>query len=186
MAEVGRQLAIRGFECSVFQEIGELASEAERLLTAGKLRAVVAAGGDGTIRLIADKTPPVTPLVVLPLGTENLMARYLDYSADPEDLAQLVAGGMAVRLDAGQSQGSLFTLMAGCGFDADVVRRVHQSRRGHIHHLSWAKPIVDSIRKYDYPELRVRYAPAEAPEGSELTEEYPYRPNPTRRRGSTR
>jgi diacylglycerol kinase (ATP) len=61
--------------------------------------------------------------------------------------------------------------MAGCGFDADVVRRVHQARRGHIHHLSWAKPIVDTIRKYDYPELRVRYAPAEASEESELTEE---------------
>ena len=55
-----------------------LAQEAAQLLTAGQLRAVVAAGGDGTIRLIAEQTPPGTPLVVLPLGTENLLARYLE------------------------------------------------------------------------------------------------------------
>jgi diacylglycerol kinase (ATP) len=171
VAAVGQELARRGFECRVFQDIDELAQEAAQLLAAGDLRAVVAAGGDGTIRLIADKTPPGTPLVVLPLGTENLLARYLEYSAGPEDLAALVAEGLAVRLDAGRANGSLFSLMAGCGFDADVVRRVHQSRRGHIHHLSWAKPIVDTIRKYDYPELRVQYAPADAAEDAELTEE---------------
>jgi len=52
-----------------------------------------------------------------------------------------------------------------------VVRRLHSSRQGHIHHFSYAKPILDAIRKYDYPELRVYCAPADAPEGSALTHE---------------
>jgi diacylglycerol kinase family enzyme len=171
VALVCQELGNRGFECRVIHEIDELAGEAARLLAAGELRAVVSAGGDGTLRLIASKTPPGTPLVVLPLGTENLLAKFLDYSVAPADLAELVAGGLAVRLDAGQANGSLFALMAGCGFDADVVRRVHAGRQGHIHHLSYAKPIVDTIRKYDYPELRVRYAPADAAEDAEWTEE---------------
>ena len=61
---------------------------AEQTLAAGTLRAVVAAGGDGTIRLIAKRTPPGTPLAVLPLGTENLLARYLELTADPQQIGR--------------------------------------------------------------------------------------------------
>jgi diacylglycerol kinase (ATP) len=171
IAEFGSQLARLGFEATTHIDIDELVAETTRLLAAGALRAVVAAGGDGTVRLVADRTPPGTPILVLPLGTENLLARYLELSADPARLTQIVADGLTVQLDAGQAGSSLFTLMAGCGFDADVVRRLHRSRRGHIHHLSYAKPILDAIRKYDYPELCVRYAATDDAAGAELTQE---------------
>jgi diacylglycerol kinase family enzyme len=165
-----RQLRAHNLQSTVFHDADELANEAACCLAAGRLRAVVAAGGDGTIRLLAERTPPGTPLMVLPLGTENLLAQYLEITADPCRLAQILAEGCTVGLDAGEASGHLFTLMAGCGFDADVVRRVHTSRQGHIHHFSYAKPILDAIRKYDYPELRVDYAPVEAADG-ELTEQ---------------
>ena len=145
----------------VITDINQLALRANELMQGGQLRAVVAAGGDGTFRLVADRTPPGTPLAILPLGTENLLARYLSLGSDPARLAQLIAEGDTVKLDAGRAGGQLFSLMAGCGFDAEVVRRLHQSRSGHIHHLSYAKPILDSIRTYDYPELRVEYAPTD-------------------------
>ncbi len=45
--------------------------------------------------------------------------------------------------------------MVGCGFDADVVYRLHRERSGHIQHASYLKPILASIRSYQYPELRV-------------------------------
>jgi diacylglycerol kinase family enzyme len=169
--EFGRQLARRGFEAAVFHDVGELEAEAARLLGDGTLRAVVAAGGDGTFRLIAERTPIGTPLLVLPLGTENLLARYLGLAADPVELSEVMAEGLTVCLDAGRTGNSLFTLMAGCGFDADVVRRLHQERRGHIHHLSYARPILEAIRQYEYPELRVCYAPADAADGAALSQE---------------
>jgi diacylglycerol kinase family enzyme len=171
IAEFCRQLSTKGFECTTFCEIDALADEAERLLAARQLRAVVAAGGDGTMRLFASRTPLGTPLLVMPLGTENLLARYLNLTSDPMQLTQVLTDGLTVQLDAGRAGNQLFTLMAGCGFDADVVRRLHHDRRGHIHHFSYAKPILDAIRKYDYPELRVYCAPADAPEGAELTQE---------------
>lgn len=169
--EFCRQLV--NFDCEpvVFHEIPALSAATKESLDAGTLRAVVAAGGDGTVRLIADRTPPGTPLVVLPLGTENLLARYLKLAADPEQLANVVNAGRVVALDAGSASGSLFTLMAGCGFDAEVVRRLHGSRRGHINHFSYAKPILEAIRNYDYPELRVKYTPVDAAAESELTHE---------------
>jgi len=165
-----KELSTAGFNAQAVTEIDRLADEAGQLHAAGQLRAVVAAGGDGTIRLVAQRTQPGTPLAVLPLGTENLLSRYLQQTADARQMAQLIAAGRTCRFDAGLANGHLFLLMAGCGFDADVVRRLHESRRGHIQHLSYAKPILDAIRTYDYPELRVRYAPADSA-GDELTAE---------------
>jgi len=46
-------------------------------------------------------------------------------------------------------------------FDADVVRRLHHERRGHIHRFSYAKPILESIRSYPFPQLRVYGEPAD-------------------------
>jgi diacylglycerol kinase (ATP) len=169
--ELREVLGRRGFQATIFHDVVSLAKESERLLAAGELRAVVAAGGDGTLRLVADRTPPGTPLLVFPLGTENLLARYLEIQPDPAKLAQIITDGRCVRLDAGTAGGQLFTLMAGCGFDADVVRRLHQSRQGHIHHWSYAKPILDAIRTYDYPELRVYYTPAGAEARGDFTHE---------------
>jgi diacylglycerol kinase family enzyme len=156
---------------SILHNVEEVAAQSWQLAAARQLRAVVAAGGDGTIRLMAERTARETPLSILPLGTENLLARYLGIGPDPAQLARVIAAGYTATFDAGSADGRLFTLMAGCGFDADVVRRLHSSRQGHIHHFSYAKPILDAIRTYDYPELRVRYAAADAPAEAELTQE---------------
>jgi diacylglycerol kinase family enzyme len=65
-----------------------------------------------------------------------------------------------LRLDAGRAGGRVFLVMMSCGFDADVVQRVHDRRKrsrrgGHISYWSYAKPILASIRSYGYPEIRV-------------------------------
>lgn len=163
--DLAQRLTSLGLRPEIFTAVENVVSATAQSLAQGSLRAVVAAGGDGTARLIADRTPPGTPLTILPLGTENLLARYLELTTDTSALARRIAQGLSVQLDAGEANGSLFTLMVGCGFDADVVRRLHRSRRGHIHHLSYVKPIVDAIRNYDYPLLRVHYRRAPQPTG---------------------
>jgi len=144
-----------GYRAEVFTDIDRLAETATERLAKGLLRAVVAAGGDGTVSLVVNRTPANVPVVPLPLGTENLLAKYLKITANPEGICRVIRRGAFVRLDAGQANGHLFLLMAGCGFDAEVVRRLHQQRGGHIHHLSYVKPIFQSIRSYEYPELRI-------------------------------
>jgi diacylglycerol kinase family enzyme len=115
----------------------------------------VAAGGDGTVAYIANRTPPDVPLAILPLGTENLLSKHLGLTPDPARLVDVIRGGATVRLDAGQAGERLFVLMAGCGFDADVVRRLHGERRGHISHFSYFRPLLAAMWNYKYPELRV-------------------------------
>jgi diacylglycerol kinase (ATP) len=148
-------LESEGLVVDTYTDIDRVAAESAAAMADGRLRAVVAAGGDGTVALVANRTDPGVPLMVLPLGTENLLSKYLEIDADPESVCRTICDGATVRLDAGRAGERLFLLMLGCGFDAEVVRRLHSERTGHIHHLSYAKPILDSIRTYQYPELRV-------------------------------
>lgn len=128
---------------------------AAELSAAGRLRVVVAAGGDGTVAEVLNRTAPGIPLTVLPLGTENLLAKYLEIPRDGEGVAAVIAAGAIALHDAGSAAGRLFALMASFGFDAEVVRRLHVSRTGHIAHWSYVKPIWEAIRTYQYPELRI-------------------------------
>ncbi len=170
VAELRAALARQGFTSEQYTDIAALQLRAAELHASEQLRAVVAAGGDGTIALLANNTPQGAPLAILPLGTENLLAKHLGLAADPVAAAQLIADGFTHSFDMGDAGGRLFSLMVGCGFDAEVVRRLHNERKGNIHHLSYVKPIVEAIRTYEYPELRLKYAPAEAAD-DELTAE---------------
>jgi diacylglycerol kinase family enzyme len=150
-----RLLRAHGFSVDVLTDGESLQAAAESVGAGGALRAVVAAGGDGTAAMVANQTPQGTPIALLPLGTENLLAKHLGVTANPESVCRAIRCGATIRLDAGQADGRIFLLMAGCGFDADVVRRLHTQRKGNIRRLSYAKPILDAIRSYQYPELRV-------------------------------
>src|SRR5680860_512402 len=136
-------------------DIDALSRKSDELMRDGDLRCVVSAGGDGTVALLANRLPRDTPIAVLPLGTENLLSKHLQMKGDPSEVCRTICGGRAAKFDAGRAGEQIFLIMAGCGFDAEVVRRLHGERTGHIHHLSYAKPIWDSIHNYDYPELRV-------------------------------
>lgn len=148
-------LSRRDYVVSVVSEVDEVSRRAEQFQQAGALRAVVSAGGDGTAALIVNRTQPGTPIAILPLGTENLLSKYLGITAEPEKICDTIAGGRIAQLDAGLANGQIFLLMGGCGFDAEVVRRLHNERTGNIHHLSYFKPIFESIRNYQYPKLRI-------------------------------
>ncbi len=158
--EVALRLQQQSFLVETVSDLGELLSLVQTSRERGDLYAVVAAGGDGTAALMVNLLPTGVPLALLPLGTENLLSKYLGVTPDAEAVCQTIAEGEVVQLDAGRAGDRVFLLMLGCGFDADVVRRLHRERTGHIHHLSYAKPILESIRSYEYPQLRVYFQPA--------------------------
>jgi diacylglycerol kinase (ATP) len=162
-ARLGRlihELTVRGLRPEVITDLAELPNQVRTLTDQGRLRTVVAAGGDGTAEAVANLTTADTPLTIFPLGTENLLAKYLRLTADPVAIADAIEFGRVVKLDAGEirigdASTRIFLLMMGCGFDAEVIRRLHQVRDGHITHLSYAKPILEAIRTYDYPVVKV-------------------------------
>jgi diacylglycerol kinase family enzyme len=135
----------------------EIGPRADELHRAARLRAVVSAGGDGTAAETINRVAAGIPIALFPLGTENLLARYLDMPRQPEEVAEIIAVGTTIQHDAGNASGRLFAIMIGCGFDAEVVRRVHLERDGHITRLRYLKPIWDSIRSYEYPQMQISY-----------------------------
>ncbi|MFP6620815.1 MAG: diacylglycerol kinase family protein [Pirellulaceae bacterium] len=147
----------QGFELIRISQIEQLAPGIEAAYQTGRLRTVIAAGGDGTVALVTNHTPPGVPISIFPLGTENLLGKYLELTADPLTAAHLVRHGQAIQLDAGRAGDRIFLLMAGCGFDANVIHQLHASRTGHIRHSSYFKPIWQSIRSYEYPKIRIKF-----------------------------
>jgi diacylglycerol kinase (ATP) len=169
LRELQDSLSAQGLIAEVVTDLESLGPLAESLEAAGRLRVVIAAGGDGTVAEVVNRTSPTTPITVYPLGTANLLAGYFAIRRNPQAMARLISEGTLVRLDAGRAGGRIFVLMISCGFDADVVARLHRRRRGgHISYWTWARPILESIRSYRYPDLRV-YCQAPAQPEVELS-----------------
>jgi diacylglycerol kinase family enzyme len=146
-----RRLGIRPRVFSRRERLTERLSQPER--RAG-LICLVAAGGDGTVGDLINRFPDV-PLTILPLGTENLLARYLGIPCDGRVVAELIAQGSERRLDVGVLNGRRFMMMVSAGFDADVVHRLHARRSGNIRKSNYIQPILETLRRYRYPKLRV-------------------------------
>lgn len=156
VAVMTRRLEAAGLRVIQSKDVDEVVREAAALSAAGKLRAVVAAGGDGTVGLLANRLPVDIRLAILPLGTENLLAKYLEIEPGGLATANCLLERQEVALDVGQANGRIFLIMASIGFDAEVVHRMHRTRTGNIHRSSYFRPIWEAISQYRYPPLRIR------------------------------
>jgi diacylglycerol kinase (ATP) len=158
----GRQfaayLAEKGFEVRVsltasLEHACELATEAAIDYHCAM---VVAAGGDGTIREVAhglegsDK-----PLLIVPCGTENLLANELGFDEKLKTIIDTFETGHIRPLDLGSANGKCFTSIAGIGFDGRVVRRVSAQRKGHINHFDYFWPIWRTFWNYRFEPMSV-------------------------------
>jgi diacylglycerol kinase family enzyme len=152
---LAERLRKQGFKTEMFTDLGEAAAQANRWHAEGCLRTLVGAGGDGTAAELANRTADGVPITLLPAGNSNLLARYFCLRREPGFLCRTIVDGLAARIDAGMANGRIFLMMVGCGFDADVVRRVHERRTGHISLRTYFKHVVQAIYSYEYPEIRV-------------------------------
>jgi diacylglycerol kinase family enzyme len=141
----------------------------ERAAGDPQCRCLVAVGGDGTVSALLNYQPRL-PLTILPAGTENLVAQHFGLRRDPRSLAQTIARGRTVRVDVGLAGGRRFLLMAGFGFDADVVRRHHRgrlSRSGRIRptsRIAYVDPILRSSFTYRFPKISIKIADSQPEE----------------------
>jgi diacylglycerol kinase (ATP) len=136
-------------------DLAELQQQATELERRGELRLVVAAGGDGTVAAVAERVSPDTVIAVFPLGTENLLAKWLGSTSDIEPFCRAVVRRETIAIDALLANGRLALITIGVGFDAEVVRQVHCNRRGHITKWSYAWPIWRTFWYYAFPTLQL-------------------------------
>ncbi|MEU8502201.1 diacylglycerol kinase family protein [Streptomyces lavendulae] len=125
---------------------------------AGNVDLVVACGGDGTVRVCADAVAGTgIPLVLVPCGTGNLLARNLGLPSDPATALDEALAGGDFGIDVGRIEGdglppTRFTVMAGVGFDAAMVRDASPALKDR---LGWAAYALAAARHLRDPRMRL-------------------------------
>ena len=132
--------------------------------------AVLAYGGDGTVRAVASPLCRTgVPLGLLPAGTGNLLARNLGLGVNggSSGLARAVETALTGEVRAvdvaraqvdvsgedEQPREETFLVMAGLGFDAQVMAAVHQQPR--LKRVGWAAYVVTGTRMLRGGQTRV-------------------------------
>ena len=127
---------------------------------------VMAAGGDGTVRAVAEGLRGTgVPMALLPSGTGNLLARNLDIHFT--NLAETVAvafGGVDREIDHGlasivrengHSEDHVFLVMAGLGLDAKMIKKTNTKLKKAVGWLAYVDAIGRSLPEIKPVKLRV-------------------------------
>lgn len=121
-------------------------SAAEEALEAGAFDAVIAAGGDGTIRRAAAMLlGSDVPLGVIPLGTGNVLAHEAGLPRTPGAIADLLVDGEVRPVPVGTANGEPFLLMVGAGFDGRVIAGLDQGLKSRLGKLAYAPPLLSAL-----------------------------------------
>ncbi|CAN5367090.1 diacylglycerol kinase family protein [soil metagenome] len=134
---------------------------------------VIAAGGDGTVRAVAEALRDSgVSLALLPSGTGNLLARNLELPlANLEQSVEIAFTGDDRKVDLGMveivradgdSEEHAFLVMAGLGLDAKMIKNTNTKLKKAVGWLAYIDGITRSL-----PELkpvRIRYRLNRAPE----------------------
>ncbi|WP_253259196.1 diacylglycerol/lipid kinase family protein [Subtercola boreus] len=139
-------------------------TDAGQLVTSEAVRAgaavVMAAGGDGTVRAVAEALRGTgVPLALLPSGTGNLLARNLDLTMDFDEAITLMFTGYdrsidlglidILRPDGGAASTHVFLVIAGLGIDAKMIANTNSKLKKAV---GWLAYVDGGIRAL--PELR--------------------------------
>lgn len=152
-----RELERRG--CEVTTQIAD-DIEADRRLAAeaaasGNYDAVVAAGGDSTIRGVAlGLFGTGVPLGVLPVGTGNVMAAEIGLRHRTGDIVDTLTDGPVRKVQGATANGEPFLLMAGAGYDGAVVADLNFSLKRLVGRAAYSWPILYRLLQR-FPKLRV-------------------------------
>ena len=135
--------------------------------------AVVSIGGDGTLRAVVERVTDGGKnegpgVLVVPMGTANLMGRHLGVGLSVKGLEERAVSAIAqrrvVRLDLGRiTSGSefrvpsskLFLLMVGVGIDGEIVHALDKVRRGPIGFASYLRPGFGTLARYHFRAIEV-------------------------------
>lgn len=153
-----RYLTDRGYEVRLHltTSLGHACELASAVVADTDCALVVAAGGDGTIREVAHGLEGgCVPLLIVPSGTENLLANELGFDWRVETLIKAFEEGSLRPLDLGTANGKCFASVAGFGFDAAVVDRVTRQRTGHINHFDYVQPLWRTLWSHAFDPMAV-------------------------------
>jgi diacylglycerol kinase family enzyme len=157
---VDEALTGRGFDDSLWLEttVDDAGHTMAKRAIEETVDLVVVAGGDGTVRVVcAELARSGIPVLVLPAGTGNLLARNLGITLDLDAALTELLAGEERRIDSVQVTGDQldtdrFVVMAGFGLDAAIINDARPELKARI---GWAAYVVSTIKNLNHPFMRV-------------------------------
>jgi diacylglycerol kinase (ATP) len=146
LPELRRVLALEGVTDPLWYEVkkSRQAPECARKAVAKGADVLFVWGGDGTVQRCIDAVAGTsTAVAILPAGTANLLAANLNVPHDLWAAVQVGLHGDRRRLDTGSVNGERFTVMAGAGFDAQLIS---DADRGMKDKLGRAAYLITGVR----------------------------------------
>lgn len=159
-AAIRRAFGRQAFKCEIVptRQPGDATALAREAADSG-YDLVVAGGGDGTVNEVANGLAGTgVTMGVLPLGTVNVLARELGIPLDPCRAVRVLTHGHAKRLDLGCANGRYFTLMAGFGFDAEVVANIVKPIKDIIGVSAYVLTGLETLARYRATEVTLEMA----------------------------
>lgn len=115
---------------------------------------VFVCGGDGTVMACASELAGTEiALAVLPSGTGNLLAANLSLPADLASGVAAATSGRRRRIDVGQLDTHSFTVMAGMGFDAQMLDATSETMKARI---GWPAYLLGALKHLRHRPMRLR------------------------------
>jgi diacylglycerol kinase family enzyme len=113
---------------------------------AGDYDAIVAAGGDGTVRQAAVTLldSPV-PLGIVPAGTGNVLAHEIGLPQKASVICDTLLHGPTISAACARANGEPFLLMAGAGFDGRVIATLDHRFKSYFGKAAYAGPMVGAL-----------------------------------------
>lgn len=153
----------------VFTSYPGHATDLARIAAENGLDAVIAVGGDGTINEVVNGLVHTrTALGIIPIGTANVLSMELNLPSDIVEGCQVIAEGHTRTIDLGcVGKSRYFTIMAGVGFDAHVVRCAEKGLKSTWGVLAYPLVVLRDLLFYPFDLIKVR-----TQEGRELQARY--------------
>ncbi|WP_395022842.1 diacylglycerol/lipid kinase family protein [Dongia sp.] len=141
------------------------ARELAAQVSASEYDRIVVSGGDGTINEVFNGLNPQSPPVaIVPRGTANVLAAEIGLGLNAGEIARTIVHGEPRRVSLGDINGHKFLLMAGVGFDAQVVATVSSRLKRAIGKGAYVLASLQQMIRGNFPrfQLRVDGVPCEA------------------------
>ena len=121
---------------------------AKQAIETGTFDAIVAAGGDSTVRTVAAVLLGSNlPLGIIPVGTGNVLAHEIGIRVGPGRLAEYLLSGPDRPVRCGLANDKVFLSMAGAGFDGRVLERLDVPTKRRFGKLAYVWPAMQELLK---------------------------------------
>jgi len=158
LPELRKALAQRGVHDPQWHEVERSREAPEQVKLALKdgAEVIFAWGGDGMVQRCVDAlSKSKASLAIVPAGTANLLAKNLGIPHHIGEAVNVGLSGKHRKFDVGHMNGERFAVMAGLGFDANVIRAADKHMKHVLGRMAYVWAATKNLRMDPF-EARVR------------------------------